>query len=597
MAKLAQLKLLPQLGIWRLLLLSILVGLVAGGGAIAFYTLLSYAKFIFFDSMAGYHPVGPGGEPPLFGETNTPLNIWVLFALPAIGGLASGLLVYTLAPEAEGHGTDAAIDAYHNKAGAVRARVPFIKTIASAITIGTGGSAGREGPIAQIGAGFGSLLGTWLHLSPKERRILMAAGMGAGVGAIFHAPLAGSLFAAEVLYKELDLEYEVILPTVIASIVAYAVFATQFGWDTLFVTPDFTFTNPWHLIPYALLAVAVAFGALLHIRVFYGIRDLFKLIKIPNHFKPALGGLVVGLFAFFLPEAMGAGYGIIQEGFAGKIGIGLFLAVALGKMVTTGFSIGSGGSGGVFGPSVVIGGAVGGAMGLLMEMIFPGMGIQPGAFILVGMAGFFAAAANTPISTIIMVSEMTGNYHLLVPAMLVCFVAYALATRWTIFEKQIRSRLDASIHMGDMMEAVLNRLIIGETFSCEGDIEVPTVRESAGTGQLLELFANSEKTCLPIVDEEQNLIGIVDGLHLRMIVNRPDLNPLLLASDLAQSPPTVKPSDSLYDAIQQMTARGLEEIIIVDEDKPTQIRGILSRGDIVGAYYEVLGRELHAQRV
>jgi CIC family chloride channel protein len=585
------------------MLLCALVGLVAGVGAVVFYTMLSFAKFYLMNGLAGYHPMGPGGEPPLFGESDTPLNRWILFLLPALGGLVSGFIVFTFAPEAEGHGTDAAIDAYHNKAGVIRARVPFVKTIASAITIGTGGSAGREGPIAQIGASFGSMLGKWLGLAPQERRILMAAGMGAGIGAIFHAPLAGSLFAAEVMYRELDLEYEVLLPTVLASIVAYAVFALQFGWDTLFITPSFVFNNPMQLVGYMVLAIVVGLLSGLHVRIFYGVRDLFAKLSIPKYLKPAIGGLVVGLFAFFLPEAMGAGYGIIQQGLeqnwqpGSEYTIALFFGVvALGKMITTAFSIGSGGSGGVFGPSVVIGGALGGAVGILLAKLFPFLGVQPGAFVLVGMAGFFAAAANTPISTIIMVSEMTGNYHLLVPSMLTCFIAYALAKNWTIFEKQVPSRLQASAHMGDMMEAILLTLSVKEAVDCRNPSHVPCAKERDPVSKLLEIFSESEKASLPIVDDNDRLIGVVEGNHLRMIVSHPDLNPLLLASDLTQEAATVRPDDSLLVAVRLMALRGQEEVIVVDPKDERRILGILSHSDIVSSYFEVLGRKLAGSR-
>ncbi|RJP64893.1 MAG: chloride channel protein, partial [Candidatus Abyssobacteria bacterium SURF_17] len=346
----------------RLLILCGLVGVVAGLGAIAFYWMLEFTKHYALGAIAGYYPPGPGGEAPLFPEGSVPFHRWMLLFIPAVGGLVSGLIVYTFAPEAEGHGTDAAISAYHFKRGEIRGRIPLIKTIASAITIGTGGSGGREGPIAQIGAGFGSLLGKVLRLSTHERRILMAAGMSAGIGAIFHAPLAGALFAAEVLYKEMDLEYEVIVPAIISSVIAYAVFAVRFGWNPLFQTPGFVFENPAQLIPYFFLALVVAGGAALFIQIFYGVRDYFRTIPVPNHIKPAIGGLIVGVIGFFLPDALGTGYGVVQEAFAGRPGILLLVAIAFAKMLTTSFSIATGGSGGVFGPSVVIGGALGGAI-------------------------------------------------------------------------------------------------------------------------------------------------------------------------------------------------------------------------------------------
>ena len=269
----------------------VLIGLIAGLGSIVFQYLCQVGLHFFMDLMAGYRPPQPAGESHLFHPTTTPFNRWMLLFLPALGGIISGWLVYTFAPEAEGHGTDAAIDAYHNKGGFIRGRIPFIKTIASALTITSGGSGGREGPIAQIGAGFGSFLATRLKLSERERRIMMAAGMGAGVGSIFRAPLAGALFAAEVLYRDPEFESEVIIPAGISSVVAYCVFCLVFGWGSLFASEDFVFQNPLELGPYVVLAFVLVGGGILYIKAFYGVHDIAKSIKLPNHIKPAIGGL------------------------------------------------------------------------------------------------------------------------------------------------------------------------------------------------------------------------------------------------------------------------------------------------------------------
>ena len=233
------------------------MGIIAGIGAIVFFAACQIVFRYSLDGVAGYHPRSPGGEPSLFGETAETLAPWLLLIVPTVGGLLSGFLVYTLAPEAEGHGTDAAIDAYHHRQGQIRPRVPLVKIVASALTLGTGGSGGREGPIAQIGAGFGSFLGGLLRLRPAERRILMAAGMGAGVAAIFRAPLAGALFAAEVLYRSPDFESEVIIPAGLASVIAYCTFGLVFGWAPLFSLPPellnvLTFNQPLHLVSYTL---------------------------------------------------------------------------------------------------------------------------------------------------------------------------------------------------------------------------------------------------------------------------------------------------------------------------------------------------------
>ena len=341
----------------------VLIGLIAGLGSILFNYLCLLGSHYFMDMLAGYRPPAPAGEHHLLTPTTTSFNRWILLLLPAMGGLFSGWLVYTYAPEAEGHGTDAAIDAFHHHGGFIRGRVPFIKTLASAVTLTTGGSGGREGPIAQIGAGFGSFLATRLKLSDRDRRIMMAAGIGAGVGSIFRAPLAGALFAAEVLYRDPEFESEVIIPAGISSVVAYCTFCLVFGWGSLFDSPDFLFRNPLELGPYLVLALVLVATGVLYIKSFYGLTALFKKLAIPNHIKPAIGGLCTGIIGFFLPQTLAFGYGFAQMALDNKLTIPFLLALAIGKIFTTSFSIGSGGSGGVFGPSIVIGGAMGGGCG------------------------------------------------------------------------------------------------------------------------------------------------------------------------------------------------------------------------------------------
>lgn len=592
-----------QYALLHLVLLSVFIGLISGAGAILFYTLLDAAKHLMLIGLGGYSPPGPGGEPPLFHAVfnNAPSHRWILLVLPVLGGLAGGALVYRFAPEAEGHGTDAAIEAYHHNEGRVRARVPFVKAIASALTIGSGGSGGREGPIAQIGAGVGSVVATRLGLAARERRILMVAGMAAGIGAIFHAPMAGALFAAEVLYRELDLEYEVIIPSIIASIMAYAVFATRFGWDPLFITPDFSFQHPGQLIPYLVLALAVAAGAWLYIASFYSVRNVFKKLPIPRYLAPALGGLVVGIIGFVVPQALGTGYGTVQKalvvgtnlqqdlqdqfGVSYHIGIKMLFLVFVAKIATTSFSIGSGGSGGVFGPAVVIGGALGGMIGLIMEQVFPGMDIQPGAFVIVGMAGFFAAAANTPISTVIMVSEMTGNYHLLVPSMWVCMIAYLLLQRSTLYEKQIKSRFDAPVHRGDMMEAVLKNISVRDAESDAKCKEVISVPSHALLQDLLLHFADSEQSCLPVVDDDKRVVGLIRGRELRsMIKQKAGLASVIIAEDMASPPVVVTEDESLMVAVRRMQENQLDELAVVDNSEQKHLLGVLSHSDIVAEY-------------
>jgi len=294
---------------------------------------------------------------------------WMIPVVTTGGGLLCGLIVYGLAPEAEGHGTDAAIEAFHYKRGFIRRRILYVKLVASAITIGSGGSAGREGPTAQIAAGFGSFLGDLLHLDEHDRRIAMAAGIGAGVGAIFKAPFGGALLSAEILYKR-DVESEALFPAFIAAVVGYSIYASWTGWTPIFGRgARFSFTQPVQLIGFVILGIACGLVGHLYPRCLYGVRDLARRLRIPNFTKPAIGGLIVGAIGVFLPQALGMGYGWAQFGINSdfsQVPAALMLGLVFVKIVTTSFTIGSGGSGGVFGPGIVTGGFLGaGLWGLI----------------------------------------------------------------------------------------------------------------------------------------------------------------------------------------------------------------------------------------
>lgn len=597
-----------------------LIGVVAGLGAAGFNVMLDASGEAFLGYLANYRPSAPGFEKNYFDFgtwfVGTGIVRWALLLVPAVGGLISGLIVFTFAPEAEGHGTDAAIEAYHFRDGAIRARVPLVKAIASAITIGSGGSAGREGPIAQIGSGFGSVLASALKLQPADRRILMAAGMAAGIGAIFHAPLAGALFTAEVMYRKTDFEHEVLVPAFISSIVAYSVFGAIFGFHPLFITPDYLFNKPVTLLPYALLAGVVALGAMLYVKSFYGVRHLMftRLTRMPNHVKPMIGGLATGIVGFFLPEALATGYGVLQVCFesgvnalpdlsampsaaavtallpadAGPLLVtGLLLTlIAVGKIFTTAFTVGSGGSGGVFGPAVAIGGALGGATGLLCVYLFPTLSISPGAFALVGMAGFFAGAANTPVSTIVMVSEMTGNYNLLVPSMLVCLVAYALCQRFTLYQLQLDSRLEAPTKLGGMATAILRRLTVGQALELKKEASAPFLVVEAETPltDIVERFAHSTQECFPVIDKAGRLTGVVEAAHIRRVVAEMELAQIIIAHDLEVPAVSVTPSDSLLAAVNAMARHNRADLAVVDPKDARHIVNTLNRGDVIAAY-------------
>ncbi len=580
-------------GKWALYFFAI--GVIAGLGSIVFHYLCQLGSHYFLDYMAGYRPPPPAGEHHLLEPTTRPFSRWMLLLLPMLGGIVSGWLVYTFAPEAEGHGTDAAIKAYHHAGGFIRGRVPIVKTLASSITLTTGGSGGREGPIAQIGAGFGSFLATKLKLTDRDRRIMMAAGVGAGVGSIFRAPLAGALFAAEVLYRDPELEADVLIPAGISSVVAYCLFCLVFGWGSLFDSPPFEFRNPLELGPYLILALVLIPVSWVYVKTFYGTMGIFAgLEAIPNHIKPAIGGLLTGMIGFFWPHTLAFGYGYLQQAIYNEATIWLLLTLAVGKIFTTSFTIGSGGSGGVFGPSIVIGGALGAVVGKLFHQALPQVVTDPGAFAVVGMAGFFAAVSNTPISTIIFVSEMTDSYHLLLPSLLVCWVTFMGARKWTIFECQVQSKVDSPAHAGDFFVDVLQTIHVRDLMSQVKKVEL--IPQDMPFQEFKKYLSASTQHYFPVMDENQRLIGIFSINDVRGVLFSKEIEHLVVMKDIATTDMIyTTPGDDLNTVMQKFTMKNIDSLPVVKEDDPGQLIGMLNRREVI-AYYNKRLEELKRSR-
>lgn len=591
----ATLKVLERTG-FRLLILAVLVGIVAGCGALAFYFATNSVEHLMLGRIGQFHPPLEGTPESSFSQfidgLATPYR-WCLFLIPALGGLISGWLVYKFAPEAEGHGTDSAIEAFHRKSGVIRGRVPIIKTIASVVTIGTGGSAGREGPIAQIGAGFGSFVASKLGLSAIDRRILLLAGMAAGIGATFRAPLGGALFAVEVLYRDPDFEHEGLIPCIISSIIAYSLFGAVTGWDPLLATPLFNFERPAELLIYLALGVTCALFGVVYVKTFYGMRDGFRKLPLADWQKPALGGLLLGILALFVPQVLGSGYGWVQAALYGKMALWIMLVVALAKVVATGLTISSGGSGGVFAPSLVIGAMLGGTFGATAEILFPTLVQDPRAYVLVGMAGFFAGVANAPIATLIMVSELTGNYGLLAPLMLVCVIAMIVMRKNSIYEKQVMSRFDSPAHLGDFVIDILEGVKI-RSLARKG--RKPTlIPEGTTLPQILDKIASAKTTYYPVVDENDMMSGIFSMTDIRRILNE-DMPPtLIIAEDIAtRNVITARPDEDLTSVMKKLTARNLDEIPVVDAEMPRKVLYMMSRRTLLAHYAEQMEKTKQA---
>jgi chloride channel protein, CIC family len=442
-----------------LLLDSVVLGIVGGLGAQVFMWMLRVSQSIFLVRLAGYLPPGLPEEGGALRETIGPHGLWFIPIATTIGGLISGALVYGLAPETEGHGTDTVVKAFHWTSGKLRARVAPVKMIASAITIGSGGSAGREGPTALIAAGFGSIYASLLKRSDRERRLLVLMGMAGGLSAIFRSPIGTAIFAVEVLYGGMDFESEALIYCMLAAIVAYAVNGWFVGWQPLFRVPHDL--SPAQLVDYAwYVALGVASGIVASIfpEIFYRLRDAFAALRIPHWIKPGIGGLAVGLMALRLPQVLGGGYGWIQEAIDGRLALRLLLVLIVAKMVALSFSISSGGSGGVFAPSLFVGAMLGGAFAAIFHHSAAGM-------VIVGMAAVFAGAARVPIATLLMVAEMTGGYQLLVPAGLAVMLSFVIQMKLSsyfkygsLYEAQVAGRTDSPTHRAENVRTAL-RLI------------------------------------------------------------------------------------------------------------------------------------------
>ncbi|MDA8336836.1 MAG: chloride channel protein [Peptococcaceae bacterium] len=438
--------------------IAVAIGIVSGLGAGAFIVAIRFCVRIFLTGIAGYLPPVPLGTGPTL---ITPiLHRWFIPVATTLGGLISGFIVFRWAPEAEGHGTDAAIDAFHNKEGRIRARVPLIKMAASAVTLGSGGSAGREGPTAQIAAGFGSVLGTLLGLNAHDRRIALATGIGAGIGAIFKAPFGGAILSAEILYLH-GMELDALAPSLMASTVGYVVFTHFFGYTPVFGwhLAGSTSFNPATLPYYALLGVLCGLVGILYARMFYMARDLFHKVPGPKLLRPVIGGFIVGLIGIYLPEVLSVGYGWIQvvmENFR-MLPLALIIVLIFGKIIATSVCIGSGESGGVFAPGLFIGSMIGAALwGLLRLAGAPNLPAGPELFMAVGMVALFGGTARVPLAMILMIAEMTGSYALLIPAMLAVGLAYVVVgDNNTIYRSQLANPAASPAHAREYLAEIV----------------------------------------------------------------------------------------------------------------------------------------------
>ena len=560
--------------------IAILIGTISGVGSILFYEAINLTSTYLLGGVTGFFapsPIGEGGSL----VSVTPM-FYLIPIVTTVGGLCSGILVYGLAPEAEGHGTDAAIDAFHNKKGKIRSRIPLVKLVASALTIGSGGSAGREGPTAQIGAGFGSFLGRKLRLSLHDRRIAVAIGIGSGIGSIFKAPFGGAIMSTEILYMG-DFEVEALLPAFIASTVGYSIFALFAGWTPLFGYMNQTaFNDPIDLPLYAILGLVCGLVGIVYIRGFYGTRTLFERLRIPRFLKPAVGGFAVGVIGMFLPQVLGTGYGWLQIAMEGNftlLPILLIPVIIAAKIVATSLSIGSGGSGGVFAPAMMIGGLLGIALWTGINGVLPGFGPAIAAFAIVGMMSFFGGVGKVPVAVILMVSEMTGGLTLLVPSMIATTIAYVITGRNTIYRSQVPSRAESPAHKGEYSIPLLQKLFVKDAMTNR----VTTTTPSSLISEVAEMMAKNGIKGVPVLDDNGGLIGIVTVTDILKI--HPDQRATVMVSAvMTKELITAFAEESLYSAFDRMTGNQIGRLPVVERGGGMKLIGIISREDVWRVY-------------
>ena len=564
--------------------LGALIGVVSGLGAAIFFVSLEFATHILLGVVAGYNPPTPGGEgghaitlPPL------PLMLPVVVAL---GGLVSGIIVFRLAPEAEGHGTDAAIAAFHHGARRIRARIPIVKLVASSITIGSGGSGGREGPTAQIGAGFGSFLARVLDLDARDARIAVAAGMAAGIGAIFRAPLGGAILGAEIPYRE-DVEADALVPSFVASVVAFSIFGVLIGFTPIFGQITATFNDPRQLVYYALIGLIAGVVGRMYITGFYGATALFARWHIPREIKPAIAGFAVGLIGIVIPGALGTGYGWVQPALDRNallaLPLWMVLVLPFAKILATSLSIGSGGSGGIFGPGMVIGGLLGASIWRLLEPFAPAMPLEPAGFVIVAMMALFGSIAHAPLAVMLMVAEMTGNLSMLAPAMIAIGIASVVVGERRIYKSQLPTRAESPAHQVRFALPLMASITAADAARAPRLVLSP--EDTVATARMR--LAALDLPGAPVVDRARRLKGSVSLADLE------PLEPTLKLSEVSLDGPVVTVDDGLDDALALLADAHRSWAPVTADDA---LVGVVSFSDVLGAYRSALAQNVRQVR-
>ena len=567
---------------------ALLVGLGAGLGAVVFHWLIVAAQWVFFEQGAR-----------IFGF----LGDYYIVIVPVLGGLIGGPLVYYFAQEAKGHGVPAVMEAVALRGGRIRPRVAVVKSLASSICIGSGGSVGSEGPIVQIGAALGSTIGQVLNLSDERIRSLVACGAAGGISAVFNAPIAGTIFALEVILGEFRSTYfgAVVISSVIADVVVHIVS----GAERAFTVPSYALSSPSELLLYALLGLAAAPVAVLYSKLVDALEGVFDNWKgVPEALKASVGGILLGLMGAVaivagggltqswsnghpMPSFFGVGYDVINLALLGQLALGTSVLLLVLKLLATGLVLGSGGSGGVFAPGLFIGAMLGSAFGHVVNLLFPGQVASAGAYALVGMAAVFAGSAHAPATSILILFEMTGDYNIILPLMFATVISLLISRAvepesiYTLKLSRRGIRLQAGRDV-DLMEGIS----VEEVMSRDYEKVSPTM-----TGEeLITAFEQTHHHGFPVVNEDGVLVGIVTLTDLNRAVV--ELGADWTVGDIATREHLVvaEPGESLATAMLRMGVRGIGRLPVVEDLESFKFVGVLRRSNVIHAYNRAIAR-------
>ena len=552
--------------------LAVIVGVAGGLGAVGFRYIIGFFQTISY---------GSGGN---LLELVADIPWYVRIIIPTLGGLVVGPMVYFLAREAKGHGVPEVMEAVALRSGIIRKRVVVVKSLVSAVCISTGGSVGREGPIVQIGSAIGSSIGQLLKISADRIRTLVGCGAAAGIAATFNAPIAGSMFALEIILGDFGLA--TFSPIVISSVTATAVSRHFLGNSPAFIVPPYQLISTWEFPMYVVMGLFCALVAVTFTTILYRSEDLFKQLKFPEYLKAALGGLILGVLGLLFPHILGVGYEAIDLSLSQELTWWVLFILIVFKILATSITIGSGGSGGIFAPSLFLGAMAGGFFGTMVHHIFPDITAAPGAYSIVGMGAVVAGTTHGPLSAILILFEMTGDYKIILPLMMACIISSLASGQ--LLEDSIYTlklaRRGINIKAGKEIN-ILKSISVKNVMNPE----VETIPENLTMGRLAQKISKSKYNSFPVVDGEGNLTGVLTFSDYRDAVFDENLHDLVVAKDIATSKVvTVSMDDNLYDAMERITLRDYSILPVVSSYNSSQLQGTLTRRDIISIYNQAL---------